>query len=272
MIGTRTLVWPVRALPRVRVAGVFALDARAFEYTYNSPTHALHLHDYRGTLRMGEVSLALSPGTVTLSPAEEDTCYDLPAPGTHWCIQFDPVTRGGRGAAVSVPMHRDMGTGRTVAADRFAHVVNLHAMGTSWSAHAASVALQDLLQWLALPTTQQPDGTSPASHAAVDALLAIIHRELHTALRVTELARRVGLSQNYLARLFRDRLGMTIPRYILTHRMDTARLLLSNTDLPVKQVAFRVGLPDPQYFNKQFRRVAGCSPSAARRRARRARR
>ena len=80
-------------------------------------------------------------------------------------------------------------------------------------------------------------------------------------LTVPSIAREVGLSQNYLARFFRKRYGMTIPRYLLVRRIDLARHLLLTSDDLVKQIAGRVGLPDPQYFNKQFRRLTGSNPS-----------
>jgi len=36
--------------------------------------------------------------------------------------------------------------------------------------------------------------------------------------------------------------------------------------LPIKEIAIRVGLPDPQHFNKIVRRQLGASPSELRRR------
>ena len=41
-----------------------------------------------------------------------------------------------------------------------------------------------------------------------------------------------------------------------------ARHLFETSDLPVKDVAAAVGIPDPQYFNKQFRRINGMSPTS----------
>ena len=72
------------------------------------------------------------------------------------------------------------------------------------------------------------------------------------------------MTQNYLARMFRKRFGMTIPRYLLNRRIDYARHLLTTTNIPIHRVAARVGLPDPQHFNKQFRKLVGTSPSHAR--------
>jgi len=47
-----------------------------------------------------------------------------------------------------------------------------------------------------------------------------------------------------------------------------ARELLEATELSIKEVAVRVGISDAQYFNKQFRRFSGESPSRYRDRVR----
>ncbi len=61
---------------------------------------------------------------------------------------------------------------------------------------------------------------------------------------------------------------MTILQYALSRRIAHARYLLEATDLPIRQVATRVGIDDAQYFNKQIRRQLGDSPSAIREAAR----
>ena len=72
-----------------------------------------------------------------------------------------------------------------------------------------------------------------------------------------ELAAGVGLSTDYVARVFARRYGMRLQHYLLLRRIELARHLLVSSDLPVSEIGRQVGLPDPQYFNKQFRRVAG---------------
>ena len=71
------------------------------------------------------------------------------------------------------------------------------------------------------------------------------------------LAARVGLSQNYLARRFREQFGTTLKRYQLERRIVLARQLLEATELSVKEVAANGGLHDPQRFNKLFRQWSG---------------
>ena len=76
-----------------------------------------------------------------------------------------------------------------------------------------------------------------------------------------DIADHVHLSQNHLARLFRQELGMSISDYILQERMKLAFEYLTNTTLPVYEVALRVGYENYSYFLTLFRRVAGMTPS-----------
>jgi AraC-like DNA-binding protein len=251
---------------------VFPLAARRFSYQYRAATHALHLHDYVGTIRLDSREFALEPGTLTVSPALGVSSYDLPRPGSHWCILFHPEPVARRAARIQLPLLRRLGDERAEAAERFAHVARLFALAqrgggrSAVAAIATSIAMQDLLLWIAMLEEPGHAAVTASRSAAVDRLIDILHRELDEPLRVPDLARQVGLSQNYLARLFRGRTGMTIPRYLLLRRIETARLLLGTTNLPVKLIAARVGIPDPQHFNKQFRRLTGLSPTAARNR------
>jgi hypothetical protein len=75
----------------------------------------------------------------------------------------------------------------------------------------------------------------------------------------------VGLSADYVARLFARRYGMTLQHYLLLRRVELARHLLVSSGLLVSEIGWQVGMPDPHYFNKQFRRVVGQGPLAFRR-------
>lgn len=76
-----------------------------------------------------------------------------------------------------------------------------------------------------------------------------------------EIADHVHLSQNHLARLFRQETGSSISDFILQQRMQQAFGLLANTSLPVGQVAQQVGYENYSYFLTLFRRVSGKTPS-----------
>jgi two-component system, response regulator YesN len=50
--------------------------------------------------------------------------------------------------------------------------------------------------------------------------------------------------------------------YLSELRVAEAKRLLKGGGLGVKQVAARVGIPDPYYFSRVFKKVTGWRPSA----------
>ena len=50
--------------------------------------------------------------------------------------------------------------------------------------------------------------------------------------------------------------------WIIERRMAQSRRLLADTDLPIQEVARRVGIGDPGYLSRLFRRTHGTSPRA----------
>ena len=133
----------------------------------------------------------------------------------------------------------------------------------SWRRRAAT-QLQDLLLWLATISQAGAPSATLQSETAVHHAAEILNARFSDELDVPGLADEVALTQNYLARRFKQRFGMTIPRYLLTRRMQHAQLLLGTTNIPIQRIAQRVGMPDIQHFNKQFRRLVGVSPSGFR--------
>ncbi|MBL7500795.1 helix-turn-helix transcriptional regulator [Frankia sp. CNm7] len=83
-------------------------------------------------------------------------------------------------------------------------------------------------------------------------------------LTVAELARAAGLSPAHFSREFRRAFGESPHRYLLTRRLERAAALLRNTDRPVTEICFSVGLTSLGSFTTSFRRVYGVTPLAYR--------
>ena len=79
------------------------------------------------------------------------------------------------------------------------------------------------------------------------------------------IARHVGLDPWQFCRRFRAVTGMTCSEFITGRRMAEARRLLKMEDLLIKEIAYRLGFGDPNYFSRRFKRVVGISPTAYRR-------
>lgn len=70
-----------------------------------------------------------------------------------------------------------------------------------------------------------------------------------------------GFSSAYLSKIFKENTGTSPGRYLFDCRMRAAKKLLCDTDLSVKDIAEKVGYPDPQHFSKSFKQATSLSPA-----------
>ncbi len=91
-------------------------------------------------------------------------------------------------------------------------------------------------------------------------VFAVIDRRLGEPLSLRDVAREVGMTPGHLTTVVRRRTGRTVQEWIIERRMVEARKLLTKNDIPIHEVARRVGMSDPGYFSRLFRRTHGMSP------------
>jgi AraC-like DNA-binding protein len=89
---------------------------------------------------------------------------------------------------------------------------------------------------------------------------AVIDRRHTEPLSLRDVAREVGMTPGHLTTIVRRRTGRTVQEWIIERRMAEARNLLSENDIPIQEVARRVGIFDPGYFSRLFTRTHGMSP------------
>jgi transcriptional regulator GlxA family with amidase domain len=85
---------------------------------------------------------------------------------------------------------------------------------------------------------------------------------------VTRLAQLSGVSKAHFARSFKDAFGVPPHRYLLTRRIEQAKTLLRDTDLPITDIGFQTGWSSLGTFGRIFRDITGESPSQLRKRER----
>ncbi|MDY7011630.1 MAG: AraC family transcriptional regulator, partial [Planctomycetota bacterium] len=91
-----------------------------------------------------------------------------------------------------------------------------------------------------------------------------IHSNYHTPIKLDDVSAAAETSSNHLGRLFKSAVGKTPMQYLADVRMEAARQLL-RTDLKIAEVARLVGIEDPYYFSRAFKRIDGVSPLQHRR-------
>lgn len=123
-------------------------------------------------------------------------------------------------------------------------------------------ALEQAMLWL--------DLANPRSHGRpldqrIQRAMDHITDHLAEPMSLDQLARVANLSTSRLAHLFKEQVGLTPLQFVDRQRMERAKQLFELTDLPVQQVADRVGIENPFYFSSRFKRYTGQSPSVYRR-------
>ena len=63
------------------------------------------------------------------------------------------------------------------------------------------------------------------------------------------------------SRLFKEANGLGFTDYILNKRMNFAKELLDNSQMPITSIGYEAGFKDPSYFARAFKQFANCTPS-----------
>lgn len=98
--------------------------------------------------------------------------------------------------------------------------------------------------------------------------LHFIRQHSHRPFSVDDIAELTGLSRRTLERRFRDLFGRTVAEEIKHTRLERARAMLNETDLPVADIAPRCGFSSAEYFIYVFRKAHKVTPVAFRNRHR----
>lgn len=254
----------VAGLPEIDRAGEFPLRNPVFDFTYRNPTNVLHLFGYAGRVRINSREFRIRSGDLTCIQAESIYSVQSDDPGKHWCVHFhDPGDSSG--GTFTLPDLVPLGGNVMFVREQIKKVASLHnSLGGDDRAalrqREARHRLKALL--LSLHTMRGADtGARTGAPLDWDGLLSWVDDHLGSPVSTAELAAMAGVGATTMARKFRQRHHVTFGRYLLHRRIDRARALLTSTTLPVQDIGAAVGIADPQYFNKQFRKVADVSPT-----------
>ncbi len=78
---------------------------------------------------------------------------------------------------------------------------------------------------------------------------------------LTEAASLVGVTPEYLSKLFNQKINVNFVVFLRNFRISMAKRMILSGKYRIQEVAEQVGFKDPKYFNKVFKSVCGISPS-----------
>lgn len=104
-------------------------------------------------------------------------------------------------------------------------------------------------------------GRRDLDHGYVQTAVNLLISSYGKQIRVSDVARAVGISRNYLDEIFKKEMGVSPKEFLMKYRIEKASSLLASTSNPIGLIAEEVGYSDPMTFSKVFRSRRGMSPT-----------
>ena len=98
------------------------------------------------------------------------------------------------------------------------------------------------------------------SRQSGDHLEILLHQQNSEAPSLPEIAQVLAMSPGHFAHAFRETTGLPPHRYVLERRVERAKSLLRGTNLPIIEIAGRIGCASHSHFSVMFHRMTGQAP------------
>ncbi|WP_379160701.1 AraC family transcriptional regulator [Paenibacillus sp. sgz5001063] len=118
----------------------------------------------------------------------------------------------------------------------------------------------ELLLRLSRLRREQIQATQQPSQVYVRRAIEFMHQNYDRSIQVKEVAAEVSLHPGYLQRIFRAHTGRTLTDYLNMLRMEKAKMLLGQSEVPVAEIADYVGISSRQYFHLLFKKYTLYTP------------
>ncbi|WP_114855310.1 AraC family transcriptional regulator [Brachybacterium sp. YJGR34] len=236
-----------------------------------------HRHDYlevyvledgrRDHFSGGRVHRIRAPEAITFPPADEHFSYSPPG------IPFRRVVVYARPEAVLYPhalaaisggarVFRPAEVGLATVRALVDQMLHTQEMLGERSQDELRLLLTQLL--LVLLRQQEVDAATAARETRMARVVRHLHDHYTEHVELEELAEQFYVSRHHLSREFRRLTGTTVISYVNDLRVDQARRLLIESDLPIARIAEDVGFGTVTHFNRVFRDRTGTTPRRVR--------
>jgi AraC family transcriptional regulator len=105
-----------------------------------------------------------------------------------------------------------------------------------------------------------PSVSGSLSHHQLRRALEFIREHLAEDLPLADIARSAGLSPFHFARRFKQTTGQAPHQFLIQQRIERARHLLGQSEIPLAEIAAQCGFCDQSHLTNHFRRLVGTTP------------
>lgn len=109
--------------------------------------------------------------------------------------------------------------------------------------------------------TAEYTAAAPDRENILSRVLSYVEEHFKEPLSVEDAARSIHYNGEYLARLFKSKMGLSFHRYVNLRRLNYAAYLLANTDATCVSCALESGFASLRSFNRNFKKEFGITPA-----------
>lgn len=99
----------------------------------------------------------------------------------------------------------------------------------------------------------------------IEEIARYIKENLKSELSLEHICSKFFISKNRLYKGFKEHYGSTVNEFITEARLEAAKALLSETEIPIYAICEKIGIDNYTYFSKLFKKKVGTSPTKYRR-------
>ena len=82
----------------------------------------------------------------------------------------------------------------------------------------------------------------------------------YQTITLEDMSAEFALSAPYISKYIRDKSGKTFGEQVTAIRMKRAKTLLKNGNMTVENIAYSIGYPNVEHFNRVFKKTFGMTP------------
>lgn len=214
--------------------------------------------------------IAFAPYSIVIYPAWLRHDQRMATPGIDICLHIElPQASAEIQDLFSRPYYIPLLRPGTNRADRFvrseflqlAQVRNHPARQVELDLRATAL----MARLLQLGRIAGRESSQSAAEIYMDRAQHYIRENYASIASIREVAKHVGVSEDYLRHLFSERGGESPSKLLNQAKIARAKELLIHSSLPLKGIASQCGFQTERYLSTRFKKLGGCSPGAFRR-------
>jgi len=136
--------------------------------------------------------------------------------------------------------------------------------GRLYAESLANVLAIQLLRHYTNASSETPKFSGGLSGSKLRQVLDFIADSYTSDLKLAELAHVADMSSFHFAREFKRTTGTTPHQYLIKLRVERAKALLADSEIPLVEVGHRSGFSHQSHFTRLFRRFTGTTPQSYR--------